>query len=294
MGQVQPQTNSKQANGLAQMNEKQFIKLAEVITSKFGIKMPLDKKAMLEARIRRRLRALKINNFTAYFDLLFSDQGWQREVVYMIDAVTTNKTEFFRESHHFDTMASLALPSFAANIQQVKRPLRVWSAGCSSGAEPYTICMVIEEFKLNGNGNRNISYQIIASDLSTEMLKIAKKGIYEAAIIDPVAVHLRKKYFLKSKAGNHDLVRIVPELRKKIQYYRLNLMDAKYGFKEQMDIIFCRNVMIYFDRKTQQQLIGRFKDNLRPGGYLFIGHSESLAMEGSSFTRVGSTVYQNC
>jgi len=211
----------------------------------------------------------------------------------MIDAVTTNKTEFFRESHHFDTMTNLALPELSAMILQPKRPLRVWSAGCSSGAEPYTIAMVIEEFQLSGTGNRNIDYQIIASDLSTEMLQLAKRGIYEAASIDPVAVHLRRKYFLKSKQGHQSLVRVVPGLRKKIQYYRLNLMDSQYGFKEQMDIIFCRNVMIYFDRETQKQLIHRFKDNLHPGGFLFIGHSESLAMEGSSFVRRGSTVYQN-
>ena len=279
------------AGNLAQMSLEEFEKLAGVITAKFGIQMPVDKKNMLEARIRNRLRALKVESFRDYFTFLFSPQGWQQEVVYMIDTVTTNKTEFFREAHHFTAMTNMVLPELVPLARRKGRNLLVWSAGCSSGAEPYTIAMVMEEFAKNKN--MNCEYRILATDLSTEMLKIAKRGIYEASIIEPVDLNLKMKYFLRSKDPANQLVRIAPELRRKITYQRLNLMDDHFGMQKQMDIIFCRNVMIYFDRSTQKQLIAKFKQNLRHDGYLFIGHSESLAMEGSGFERKGSTLYKN-
>jgi len=193
----------------------------------------------------------------------------------MIDVVTTNKTDFFREPRHFDYLNEIALPQLINSTGAgIDRPLRIWSAGCSSGEEPYTLAMVLDEFSWSGD---KLRYQILATDVSTQVLEKAVLGIYHKDKIEPVPMPMRRKYLLKSRSKDDPRVRVVPELRERVQFRHLNFMDENYDVKESQDIIFCRNVIIYFDRATQERFLGRLCRCLAPGGYLMMGHSETLS-----------------
>ncbi len=256
------------------LSNTEFEKLSKFIHEQSGIKISPVKKNMVEARLRKRLKLLNLNSYSEYCDFLFSDFGKGTEVTQMVDVITTNKTDFFREPKQFDFLTDLALPELLKyNSAGTKRPLKVWSAGCSTGEEPYTISIVIHEYSLNQN---YYSFNILATDISTRVLEKAKLAIYEEERIDPVPEELIKKYFLRSKDRQKQLVRVVPEIRNKVNFQRLNLMDFDFRTNEKFDIIFCRNVIIYFDKKTQDELIAKLINYLNPGGYLFLGHSESI------------------
>lgn len=283
------------------MSDKDFNRLSGFIQSELGIKMPPAKKIMLESRLQKRLRLLKLNSLSEYCDYLFSPEGMENELVQMIDLVTTNKTEFFREANHFDYLVHTAIPDLIRTCEAgIKRKLIVWSAGCSTGEEPYTLAMVINEFadrhyktcprnSLSGNG---FDYLIIATDISTRVLEITKKGIYKEERLTPVPVELRRKYFLRSKDKNKGLVRIAPELRSRVRFRRLNFMENDFGFREPIDIIFCRNVIIYFDKDTQERLFNRFYRYLIPNGYIFTGHSETLNNINVPLVKAAPSVYR--
>ena len=252
--------------------------------------MPPAKKTMLEARLQKRLKALGIRSFEEYGDFVFSKEGSAVELVHMIDVVTTNKTDFFREPAHFDFLAKTALPDILQDRGDVIRdPVRIWSAGCSTGEEPYTLAMVLSEFATNHPGFRAA---ITASDICTQVLQTAKTAIYPEERTDTIPLNLKKKYLLRSREKSKSLVRITPKLRSLVSFKRINFMDDDFGISEKMDIIFCRNVVIYFDKTTQQNLMRKFHQQLRPGGYLFIGHSETLNGLDVDFKAVASTVYQ--
>ena len=270
----------------ATLSAKDFGRLSRFIYEKCGIKMPEVKKTMLEARLQKRLRSRGIRKFSDYCDFLFSSEGMEQELVPMIDMVTTNKTDFFREPEHFDYLFQRVLPDWC---QRHQGPLAIWSAGCSSGEEPYTLAMVLSEFAETRPG---FDFKILATDISTRVLDKAKNAVYGEALVDPVPMALRKKYLLRSKDRSSGLVRIVPELREKISFRRLNFMDEDFGLREQMDIIFCRNVIIYFDRPTQEKLLQRFHRQLKPGGFIFMGHSETLNGLDVALTNVFPTVYR--
>ena len=195
------------------------------------------------------------------------------ELVHMLDSVSTNKTDFFREPGHFNLLRDHILPGFKG--MNVNRPLRIWSAACSTGEEPYTTAMVLQDAveKLG-----SINYEILATDISSKVLKHAANAVYREDRIGDIPMGFRKKYLLKSKDPNQGLVRIIPALRKKVRFQRMNLMDNEYlsQIKIPQDLVFCRNVLIYFDKPTQQNVVRRLVECLSPGGYLFIGHSESL------------------
>lgn len=195
------------------------------------------------------------------------------ELVHMLDSVSTNKTDFFREPGHFNLLRDHILPGFKG--MNVNRPLRIWSAACSTGEEPYTTAMVLQDAveKLG-----SINYEILATDISSKVLKHAANAVYREDRIGDIPMGFRKKYLLKSKDPNQGLVRIIPALRKKVRFQRMNLMDSEYlsQIKIPQDLVFCRNVLIYFDKPTQQNVVRRLVECLSPGGYLFIGHSESL------------------
>ncbi|MEW6419548.1 MAG: protein-glutamate O-methyltransferase [Nitrospirota bacterium] len=257
----------------AVMSRRDFSRLSGFIHAECGIKMPDSKKIMLEARLRKRLRVLGIKSFKEYCDYVFSPDG-EGELVHMIDAVTTNKTDFFREPRHFYYLIQTALPELINTSEAgIRRKLMVWSAGCSTGEEPYTLAMVLSEFAERCHG---FHYLILATDISTRVLEKAKLGIYEEDLVEPVPAALKNKYLLRSKDKNRRLVRIVPELRNLVKFRRLNFMENDFGFREMIDIIFCRNVIIYFDRQTQKKLLNRFCRHLTSGGYIFMGHSETL------------------
>ena len=257
------------------ISDKDFSRFSQLIYDVCGIKMPPHKQSMLEARLRKRLRFLGLSSYEDYRKYLFSQDGMVEELTSMIDVVTTNKTDFFREPRHFDFLIETALPSLVPLTGAgVDRPLRLWSAGCSTGEEPYTIAMFLEEFLWE---NKRLAYQIIGTDISTQVLEKAVLGIYHRDKIEPVPEHLRKKYLLRSRDKNTPQVRIVPEVRAKIKFQRLNFMDEKFNVSDRQDIIFCRNVIIYFDRQTQERFLTRLCNCLLPGGYLFMGHSETLS-----------------
>jgi chemotaxis protein methyltransferase CheR len=258
----------------ASLSKNDFSKLSSIIYKQSGIKMPDTKRIMVEARLRKRLRDLNINTYSEYCEFLFSEEGRESEIINMVDVITTNKTDFFREPKQFTFLENIALPGLAAeNDVGFHRPLRVWSAGCSSGEEPFTISMVLNEFQ---SRNRSYSFYILATDISTIMLEKANSGIYEEEKVEPIPPALLKKYFLKSKDRQKKLVRVIPSIRNSVNFRRLNFMEDDFGIRDSFDIIFCRNVIIYFDKLTQENLISKLLKHLNPGGYLFLGHSESI------------------
>lgn len=275
------------ASSLVAMSEKEFKRLSEFIHSEVGIKLPLSKKVMVEARLQKRLRTLGMNHYRAYLEFLFSPKGFEEELVHLIDVITTNTTEFFREARHFEILTREVLPSWVG-ASGPGRPFRVWSAGCSTGEEPYTLSIVLAEFALASPGFR---YSITATDISTRVLSLAKNGVYPEERLGGMAAELKRRYFLRSKDRTKKLVRLAPEVRRGIDFRRLNFMEA-FAFPEPMDVIFCRNVMIYFDRNTQEQLLGKFCNQLRSGGHLFIGHSESLTGMDLPLRQHAPTVYR--
>ncbi len=271
----------------SQLTDKDFKRFSEFIYKEVGIKLPNSKKTMIEARLQKRMRALSIPTHSQYVEFLFSEQGMESELIHLIDVVTTNTTDFFREPMHFEFLASQILPQWLA-ANGAARALRLWSAGCSIGMEPYTLAMVLTEF---ANKNSGFKYSLLATDISTQALEKAVKAIYEEERVAPVPHEMKTKYLLRSKDRKKRLVRIVPELRKKVEFRRLNFMEP-FSFPEPKDIIFCRNVVIYFDKPTQEVLFNKFCKQLKPGGHLFIGHSESLAGMTLPLEQVRPTVYR--
>lgn len=255
-----------------QMPDSVFTRLSDFIYSQYGIKMPPAKKVMLQSRLQRRLKELKMTNYEQYCDFVFSKEGEAMELVHMIDVVTTNKTDFFREPTHFDFLNQTVLPEFIANR---KNPgtLKIWSAGCSSGEEVYTLAIVISDFI---EKHRKFDFSILGTDISTRILQKAVDAVYSDERVVNIPLETKRKYFLRSKDRQKPTVRVIAELRKKTWYQRLNFMDAKYPIHDVFDIIFCRNVLIYFDRATQQKVINELCKHLKTGGYFFLGHSESI------------------
>jgi chemotaxis protein methyltransferase CheR len=246
-----------------------FNRLARYITSELGIKMPDSKLTMVQSRLLRRVRDLRMDSLDQYCDYFFeSSSGDERE--HFVNAITTNKTDFFREPQHFSCLLDVVLPAMAQRGVRFK----AWSAGCSTGEEPYTLAMVLAEFAAAHGG---FDFAILATDISTKVLGAARNGIYQEPQTVPVPVPLRRKYLLRSRSKAERATRVVPELRRKVSFHQLNFMDADYGIKDIFDAVFFRNVMIYFDRPTQEAVIRKICRNLAPGGYLFCGHSESLA-----------------
>jgi chemotaxis protein methyltransferase CheR len=268
------------------LSARNYARLAAVINDASGIKMPATKQTMLEGRLRRRINALGLPDLNTYCDYLFDGGHFETELVYLINVATTNKTDFFREPAHFEFMTQVALPALAETGQ---RKVKLWSAAASVGAEAYTLAMVMEEFRRNGRGP---DYSILATDICTDVLEQAALGRFPAMMIDPVPMELRRRYVLKSRSPGIDEVRIAPALRAKIAFARLNLMDSAYPVDTNMDFIFCRNILIYFDKPTQERVLSRLCDHLRPGGYLVLGHSESAIGVALPVEAVVNTIFQ--
>ena len=262
-----------------------FERLARFVFQYSGIKMPPSKRTMLEGRLRRRLRATGIDTFHAYCAHVFDGPGAAQELMHLIDAVTTNKTDFFREPRHFDYLRQSVLPA----LVETRRAVKAWSAACSTGAEPYTLAMVLEEGLAT---TRGASYSILATDLSTEVLQVARRAVFPDAAIAPVPERLRAKYVMHPLDPTRGAVRISPDLRKRVGFARLNLMDEHYPVDEDFDLVFCRNVLIYFDKPTQAAVLRRLCAHLRPGGHLFLGHSESIAGIDLPLRTVANTVFR--
>ena len=270
------------------LSQELFTRLSMFIYNICGIKMPPSKKTMLEARLIKRMRSLGFPSLQEYCGYLFSKEGETKEIENMIDAITTNKTDFFREAQHFEFLVAQAIPNLInSSGAGIRRTLMVWSAACSSGEETYTLAMVLEEFSKTRSG---FDYMILGTDISTKMLGMAQKAIYDEERVIPVPFYLRQRYFLRSKDRDKREVRVIPELRAKVRFRWLNFMEEDFGFREKMDVIFCRNVLIYFDRPTQERVVRHLCKHLESGGYLFTGHSETLNGMNLPLQAVANTV----
>lgn len=282
--------NPYEISSTPQLSKQDFKTLGSFIHSRFGIKMPEVKRGMIESRLRKRLSRLKINSYAEYCDYLFSNEGQENELTHFINVVTTNKTDFFREPHHFTYLVEKALPALQSRrLHGQKKNLFVWSCASSKGHEPYTLAMVLKNY---ADKYKGFDFSILATDISTRVLDIAINGIYDEAEIEPVSMELRKKFLLRNKDKKKPLVRINPQLRSKVKFHRLNLMDDHFGIAQKMDIIFCRNVIIYFDKETTDRLIQKLCRHLVKGGFIFMGHSELLDCKMLPLVSVAPAVYQ--
>jgi len=272
------------------MSDKTFASFSAFITDQLGIRMPAAKKIMLQSRLTKRLRILGITSYEEYFDYILSPEGRDREFNNFINVVTTNKTDFFREPKHFEMLVRKVLPDLLVRKEPNGRQVRVWSVACSTGEEPYTLAMVLENYL---SGRSDVGYSILATDISTRVLEAAQLGIYDESRLTTTPPEFKRRFFLRSKDRSSNKVRVVPELRAKVNCRWLNLKHDDYGIQGKMDVVFCRNVMIYFDRTTQDAILYKIARYLENGGYLFMGHSETLNDTGRfRLVQVAPTIYR--
>jgi chemotaxis protein methyltransferase CheR len=272
------------------LDMRDFQRIATLISSEVGIKLPPAKRLMVEGRLRRRLRSLKLDTFSDYGDFLFRGKGLESELPFLINAVTTNKTDFFREPEHFECMEKVLLPALLAGRHDRAPLLKVWSAASSTGAEAYTIAMVLADLAA---ARRDFRFAVLGTDISTDVIETGRRAIYPAELIAPVPPGMQSRYLMHGKrSGARSEVRIVPELRRLVQFDRLNLMDDSYPYDRDVDIIFLRNVLIYFEKQDQAAVITRLIGHLRPGGYLLLGHSESMIGTSITMRQIAPAVFQ--
>ena len=262
---------------------KEFEQFRALIYQECGISLNESKKTLLVSRLSKRLRTLELDSFQAYYDLV-SGQTESDEFTLLLDLVSTNKTDFFREPKHFDFLREQILPTL-----QSTRRVRIWSSASSSGEEPYTIAMTLYD---SVPDPERWDFQILASDISTRVLARAASGVYEGERVRDLPTGLVERHFLKGKGERAGTIKVKPHLSQMVRFRRINLMDDTFPIKSPLDLIFCRNVMIYFDHPTQTQLVTKFHRYLKPGGYLFIGHSESLQRLDQPFESVAPTIYR--
>ena len=268
------------------LGDREFIRLSTFIMSQFGIKLPLNKKILLQCRLQRRIKALHFQTFREYVDYVLSSSGQKEEVAHMIDAVSTNKTDFFREPAHFDFLMKEGLDHYIRTTGNEK--ISIWSAGCSSGEEPYSIAMTLKEYE---NRCKYIDFNILATDISESVLQHAIAGVYAEDKIQPVPGDYKQKYLLKGKNASAQKVRVESYIRSKIEFRKFNLLTPDYLHLGMFDIIFCRNVLIYFEREVQHKILQQFCKNLKTKGLLFLGHSESITGYSLPLKHVRPTIY---
>jgi len=270
--------------------EADFRRISALIAGQTGIKLPPAKRLMVEGRLRRRLRALDLPGFAAYGDYLFHQGGLDDELIFLINAVTTNKTDFFREPEHFELLHRRLVPELLSGRKNHMPLLKIWSAASSTGAEPYTIAMVLADLAAQ---RRDFRFAVLATDISTDVLDAGRRAVYPAEQVAPVPPGMQQRYLMHARrAGVRPEIRIVPELRRLVRFDRLNLMDTSYPYDRDVDIIFLRNVLIYFEKRDQSAVISRLADHLRQGGYLILGHSESMIGTSITMRQVAPAVFQ--
>ncbi|MBP0616050.1 CheR family methyltransferase [Jiella mangrovi] len=271
-----------------QISKADFQRLTDLVTQQTGIRLPQAKRVMIEGRLRKRMRARKLSTLGAYCRHLFDEGGLEGELVHLIDVMTTNKTDFFREPEHLELMERRLVPELLA--RGANRLVKVWSAASSNGAEAWSIAMVLEDL---ARERQDFTYAVLGTDISTAVLEQARRAVYPIEAMAPVPLEKRTRYVMDGRAEDMRAeVRIVPELRRKARFERMNLMSDRYPYDRDVDIIFLRNVLIYFDKADQHAVVTRLGGHLRPNGFLIVGHSESMAVRGSEFRQIGPTIYQ--
>ena len=267
------------------MSGEQFDFFRKLALQSAGISIPDFKRSMVHRRILKRLMALNINSFDDYIILLNDERG-ATEIEFFVNALTTNKTSFFRESHHFDHLAKVAIPEFQASaLATGKRQLRIWSAGCSSGPEPYSIAITLADHLPQLS---SWDAKILATDIDTEIVQRASIGIYSPAEIEDVDSLTRRRHFSDLENGHWG---VADELRKLVVFNQLNL-HGEWPMQKKFDAIFCRNVIIYFDKPAQRLLFDKFANVMKQDAFLYIGHSESLFRVTDRFEPIGQNIYR--
>lgn len=272
------------------LSDTDFKRMADFIANQLGIQMPLAKKPMIAARLLRRLRALGYHDYGAYFDYLHSRDGRASEGAMFVDLVTTHTTHFFREKPHFDLIEQCILPLVLKN-RPPSSPLRVWCAACSTGEEAYSLAMVLASRQATLGC---FDYRILATDVSEHALAAAKKAVYPLSAAEQIPAQLRAQYLLRSLDSEASLMRVSPTLRAKVEFRVLNFMSAEWPVDRQMDIVICRNALIYFSPDQQARIIRKLSEHLVAGGYLILSHTESLAGSQPHLHMVGRSVFQHC
>lgn len=263
--------------------DNDFARVKRVVYDFAGIDLNESKKNLVYNRLAKRIRFLGQSSFGEYLD--YVEKQGEEEFVHLINAITTNLTFFFRENHHFEFLAETAIPRVIER-NQAKKQIRIWSAGCSTGEEPYSIAIVLKECAPPG-----WDVKVIATDLDSNVVETGRRGVYKMDRLKGVTEARKKRWFLKGSGSNAGNVRVKPELQEIIEFGQLNLMND-WPLKDSIDIIFCRNVVIYFDKPTQTKLFNRYAERLPMGGHLFIGHSESLYKVCDRFNLLGKTIYE--
>ncbi len=271
------------------LSDHEFDQLRRLVRDHAGIKLNQKKRALVVSRLSQRLRDLDLENFSQYIDLL-QNANSDDELIRMINRITTNKTDFFREQHHFTFLTQTVLPEVVRRTAGGgPKKLRAWSAGCSSGEEPYSLAITISQFFQDRPG---WDCKILATDLDTNMLARAAAGVYDSKRLAPVPKHLRERYFTVQRQDGLTLYQVKPEIKRMVLFRKFNLMTPEFPLRNQLDFIFCRNVMIYFGTADRLRIVTNFHRLIHPEGYLFVGHSESLMMVPDLFKHVESTIYK--
>lgn len=271
-----------------ELTDKDFSTISSYIKKNVGIRLSDGKKIMMQSRLMGRLKSLGMHSFSEYTDYVFNKDVTGQELIFMTNALTTNKTDFFREADHFDTLRNLVLPDL---IAKGHRNIHIWSSASSSGEEPYTLAIVMSEYKRT-HPESFADFDILGTDISTEVLDKAVNAVYTDDVVAAIPMELKQRYFLKSRNSDNHTVRIKPELRRKCVFKRLNLMESKWDVPARFEVIFCRNVLIYFDKPTQEKIIRHLLRHLVLGGYLFLGHSETVFSMNLPLKTVGPTAYR--
>ena len=282
---------SSHLSGLStfQITDAEFRYLRDLIYAHTGISLTEHKRALVCARLAKRLRHHNISSFSDYYHLITEKDPGGAELAEMINCITTNKTDFFRESHHFQFLAEQVIPAIRAQARGQTRRLRVWSAGTATGEEAYSAAIAIRHAIPT---EESWDMRILATDIDTRVLRHAEQGVYSMEQASHIPEPLLHRYFLKGTGSNSERVKAKPAIRDLIEFRQLNFMDEPWPLRSLFDVIFCRNVVIYFDRETQRHLIARLLKLLRPQGYLFLGHSESLISTDAPVRHQGQSIYQ--
>jgi len=266
------------------ITEKEFKQIADYVKANYGIQLKEEKMALVTGRLHSIMAQHDFKSFTEYFDYIIKDKTGEAAIAF-INKITTNHTYFMRESEHFYYFRDKVLPYLRNEISN--RDLRIWSAGCASGEEPYTLAMLIDEYF--GPEKKTWDAKILATDISLKALEEAKKGVYSNKDLAPIPTIWKQNYFKKIDA---EFSTVTDAIKDEIVFRRFNLMNQTFSFKKKFHVIFCRNVMIYFNNETKHELVGKFYDLTEKGGYLFIGHAESLNRELTKYKFIMPAVYR--
>jgi chemotaxis protein methyltransferase CheR len=260
------------------LTDAEFNRIRELVREHTGIALSDAKRQLVYGRLARRLRALRLDDFSSYIELL--EAGESGELEQFTNAVTTNLTSFFREAHHF--------PVLAEHVRKAREPVTIWCSAASTGEEPYSIAITLIE----ALGDKANAARVISTDIDTAVLAKAQAGVFTAEQVKALSPERLRRFFNKGTGSNAGKVRIRPEVAQLVKFSRLNLLDPSWSVKEPVDAIFCRNVMIYFDKPTQKKVLDRFAPLLKTNGLLFAGHSENASLVNQTFKPLGQTVYE--